>query len=63
MIKHDFHIGLLSCRQFYLTDIASINKTNYISKQSHDTAAIIFLVKYAVRLVQLFYTAFEKLNI
>ena len=63
LIKHDFHIDLLSCRQFYLTDIASINKTNYISKQSHDTAAILSSVKYALRLVQLFFKAFKKLNI
>ena len=61
--KHNFHINVLSCRQFYLTDIASINKTNYISKQSHDTAAILSSVKYAVRLDHLFSTAFEKMNI
>ena len=53
-----FHLG-----NFYSTDIPSINKTKYIAKLSHDTAAILSSVKYAIRLVQLFFTAFEKLNI
>ena len=53
-----FHVGNLN-----LTDIASINKTNYISKPSHDTAAIYSSVKCAIRLVQLFFTAIAKLNI
>ncbi len=58
--KHNFHIDVLSCWQFYPTEIASVNKTNYISKQlqSHDTAAILSSVKCVIRLVQLFFAAF-----
>ena len=39
--KHNFHIDVLSCRQFYPTEIAFINKTKDNSKQSHDTTAIL----------------------
>ena len=41
LIKHDFHIDVLTYQQFYSTEIAFINKTKYIAKLSHDTTAIL----------------------
>ena len=62
-MKHDFHIDVLSYRQFYSTEIAFINKTKYISKLSHGTIAILASVNDAIRLDHLFSTAFGKMNI
>ena len=61
--KHNFHIDVLSCRQFYPTEIAFINKTKDNSKQSHDTTAILFSLWFALRLDQPFSTLYKKLNI
>jgi len=63
LIKHDFHIDVLSYRQFNFAEIAFINKTKYISKLSHDTTAILFPVYYQIRLDHLLSTAFDKMNI
>ena len=61
--KHNFHIDVFSCRQFYPTEIAFINKTKDNSKQSHDTTAILFSLWFALRLDQPFSTLYKKLNI